>query len=288
MRPPPVVTPEAVPLDLELAGVGSRFAALLIDLLILGALVFGLIIGAALSGAIESLTAVAVFAALMLALVWAYPVAWESLWRGRSPGKAALGLRVVTADGAPVGFRHAALRSTLGLVDFWLSSGAVAVIAAFASTRNQRLGDMVAGTVVLRERSGAKAPVPASFDPPPELSGFTATIDTTPLTPDDYAAVRAWLLRAPTLPAHVANELAVQLADALAARLRPAAPAGCSAPAYLAAVAAAYQRRHRGPEAPEAPEAPDAPPPDPPPPAPPPAPPAPPPDPPPRGFAPMG
>lgn len=246
MRPAGIVTPEAVPLELQTANVGSRFLAFVLDGLIIAALVFGLSLAAAVSGGIDSAPAAALFAGAIFFIVLGYPVVCETLWRGRSPGKAALGLRVVTTAGAPVTFRHAAIRSILGLVDFVLSGGAVAVIAAFSSRRNQRLGDMVAGTVVLRERSGAVAPRPTRFEPPAHLEAYAATLDTAAVTEHDYAAVRAYLLRAPTLPPQVAADLAVQLADALVGRVRPAPPPDTTASGFLYAVAAGYQRRLSG------------------------------------------
>ena len=86
-----MVTPEAVPLDLETASIGSRFLALLIDIAIQGTLLF----------------------TVLFAVIWGYPIAFESLWRGRTIGKAALGLRVVTKEGGQIGFRHAAIRAAL-------------------------------------------------------------------------------------------------------------------------------------------------------------------------------
>nr|MDQ6928032.1 RDD family protein [Actinomycetota bacterium] len=126
-----IVTPEAVPLDFELANLGSRFVALLLDLLIEGAALFVLSIGmsALLSGADTSVgVGVALFFLIYFLVLFGYPIALETLWRGRTVGKAALGLRVVTKEGAPVRFRHAAIRNVLGLVDFVLTSGAAAII----------------------------------------------------------------------------------------------------------------------------------------------------------------
>ena len=99
---------------------------------------------------------------LTFVVLWGYPTVMETLWRGRTIGKIALGLRVVTVEGAPVRFRHAAIRATLGLVDFLLTSGAGAVVSVLMTHRSQRLGDLVAGTVVLRERTGLRAPSPSS------------------------------------------------------------------------------------------------------------------------------
>jgi uncharacterized RDD family membrane protein YckC len=132
---------------------------------------FGLLMGVtALLGATDADLgigiALALFFLLTFAVLWGYPTAMETLWRGRSLGKAALGLRVVTIEGAPVRFRHAAIRATLGVVDFLLTAGGAAVISVLLTPRSQRLGDLVAGTVVLRERTGLRPPVAVEFPVP--------------------------------------------------------------------------------------------------------------------------
>ncbi|HTE68065.1 MAG TPA: RDD family protein, partial [Actinomycetes bacterium] len=174
-----------------------------------------------------------------------YFIAFETLWRGRTLGKAALGLRVVTREGAPIRFRHAAIRALLGLVDFAIASGFFAIVFILLTRDNQRLGDLVAGTLVLRERSGLAAPAPVSFTPPPGLESYAATLDTSRISTQEYQAVRTFLLRAASLPPGPRSALALQLANPLAGRLRPPPPAGISPELYLYCVAAAYQQRQR-------------------------------------------
>jgi hypothetical protein len=103
----------------------------------------------------------------------------------------------------------------------------------------------VAGTLVLRERSGLAAPAPVSFAPPAGLEAYTATLDTSRLTVEEYQAVRTFLLRAASLPPGPRAALALQLADPLAARLRPPPPAGSSPEQFLRCVGAAHQQRQR-------------------------------------------
>jgi uncharacterized RDD family membrane protein YckC len=258
--PPPtgIVTPEAVPLDFELANIGSRFPAFLLDLLIEGAALFALTIGlsALVAGSGTSVgVGVAAFFLLYFLVLFGYPTAMETLWRGRTLGKAALGLRVVTKEGAPVRFRHAATRAALGLVDFALTSGAAAVICILVTKENQRLGDLVAGTIVLRERSGLKAPAPVGFSVPYGMEAYAASLDLAGLTAPDYEAARSFLMRAPSLPYHVRSQLAVQIADALAGRVRPGPPPGTYPEAFLACLAAAYQERQRAAAPPPRPAA---------------------------------
>lgn len=248
--PARIVTPEAVPLDLDTASVGSRAIALLLDLILMAiaavALVLALVAMDGVAGdALGGWVAVTLALLLLLAVQFGYPIAFETLWHGRTPGKAALGLRVVTTEGGPVAFRHAATRAALGIIDFYLSFGAVAVISTLLSARDQRVGDLAAGTVVLRERSGHQTPQVVRFTPPAGLEGYTALLDVSTLPPRVYGAARAFLLRAPTLPADVRAGLAGQLADELARRVRPPAPpAAIDAETFLRCVAAAYQRRH--------------------------------------------
>src|SRR6266508_3783358 len=249
-EPTRMVTPEAVALEFRTANIGSRILAYFLDQLIVTAGVFVLLFAVALTGNVAGSdlpewTGLALVLVLLPSWFFGYFIAFETLWRGRTPGKAALGLRVVTREGAPVRFRHAAIRTLLGLVDFFLGLGFFAVVFILFTRDNQRLGDLVAGTLVLRERSGLAAPVPVSFAPPPGYESYTATLDVARLTTEEYQAVRSFLLRAPSLPPAPRAALAQQLAGPLAARLRPPPPAGISPEAYLGGVAAAYQHRQR-------------------------------------------
>ena len=244
--PAQVVTPEAVPLELQTAGLGSRFLALLIDWTVQGAALFALLLAAAaLSTAahVPAWPGGALLFFLVFAVVWGYPVAMETLWRGRSLGKAALGLRVVTREGGQVRFRHAAIRAALGLVDFVLTSGGAAVLSVLLTRHDQRLGDLAAGTLVLRERTGQRAPAPVLFHVPSGLEVYAASLDVSGLGADDYRAVRSFLVRGPRLPPHIRASLAAQLASSTAPRVRPRPPADMPAEPFLACVAAAYQRR---------------------------------------------
>src|SRR6266511_106497 len=221
-----MVTPEAVALEFQTANVGSRILAFLIDMLVVGA---GIVVGVTAvalalnaSGAVlPDWLVIAMFLVLIPGWWFGYFTAFETLWRGRTLGTAALGLRVVTREGAPVRFRHAAIRTLLGTVDFGLGSGFFAVVFVLFSRDNQRLGDLVAGTLVLRERSAATQLAPMSFDPPPGLESYTATLDVTGMATEEYQAVRSFLLRAQQLAPASRASLAVQLATSLAARLRP-------------------------------------------------------------------
>jgi len=245
-----MVTPEAVALEFQTANVGSRILAYLIDIAVVTAGIFAGLFAVTLLGQATDVVVpdwVALTIVLVLLPSWwlGYFIAFETLWRGRTLGKAALGLRVVTTEGAPVRFRHAAIRALLGLVDFAIAGGFFAVVFILLTRDNQRLGDLVAGTLVLRERSGLAAPAPVSFAAPAGLEAYTATLDTSRLTIEEYQAVRTFLLRAASLPPGPRAALALQLADPLAARLRPPPPAGISPEQFLRCVGAAHQQRQR-------------------------------------------
>jgi uncharacterized RDD family membrane protein YckC len=238
-----IVTPEAVVLAFETAGLGSRLAAELVDLLIQAVLVTLLVAGSALS-LHSRLGGAPVYVSLFVGVL-VYPVALETLWRGRSVGKAVMGLRVVTTEGGQIRFRHAAIRGALALVDFWGTGGAAAVLSVLATKRNQRLGDLAAGTLVLRERSGAPAPSAATFAVPPGWEGYAATLDVSAVSATDYGAVRSFLLRAATLDPWTRERLAREIATPLLVRLRHQPPPGVPAELLLACVAALYQQRQR-------------------------------------------
>ena len=250
MRTEGLVSPEAVPLDFPEATVGSRGAALLIDWTLQGIILTTLTL--ATQSALQA-TALPEWVAptlglILTFLVWfGYPIAFETAWSGggRTPGKAALGLRVVTVEGAPIRFRHAAIRAALGLVDFAGTAGLGAVVSSLVSRRHQRLGDLVAGTVVLRERTGAGRSTARDFAVPSAAAGVADTIDVSGLTARDYGVVRSYLLRLDTLSDQRRDALGSELLAALAPRLGDV-PHGYRAEVLLQTIAARYQQRSRG------------------------------------------
>jgi uncharacterized RDD family membrane protein YckC len=243
---PRMVTPEAVALEFTTANVGSRILAFLIDGAIVGAVSFAGLFALAIADLmLPEWLVVSILVILVPGWYLGYFVVSETLWRGRTVGKLALGLRVVTKEGGPVRFRHASVRALLGLVDFAIGSGFFAVLFILLSRDNQRLGDILAGTLVLRERSGLPAPAPVSFEVPSGLEPYAAMLDVSALRIEEYQAVRTFLLRAPSLPPAPRMSLAVQLASPLVERLRPPPPPGVPPELFLHCVAAAYQQRQR-------------------------------------------
>ncbi len=113
------------------------------------------------------------------------------------------------------------------------------------TSKNQRLGDLLAGTIVLRERTGAGRSVPATFMVPPGYEAYASTLDVSGLSAADYGAVRAFLLRANSLQPAQRYDLARQIATPLLGRLRHTPPPWVSPEALLMCVAALYQDRQR-------------------------------------------
>lgn len=247
---PGIVTPEAVVLDLERAGVASRLLAIVIDMVALVVVwICLLLLSVWIFGGAESVVGavLAVFFSLALYLGWF--TMFETLWQ-RTPGKAALGLRVVSSDGTPVRFQQAFLRAVLGIVDFFVVPiGFVAVVATLLSPRDQRLGDLTAGTLVVRQRSAASFVAPARFPPPPGYEAYAGALDIGAMTDEQYGLVRTFLLRAHHFNPMARIQLAVRLANPLAGTLHHTPPSYLHPEAFLVCVAAAWQRSHGGPTA---------------------------------------
>lgn len=237
-----LVTGDAVVLELRLAKLASRSLALAIDLaaqlsvLFLGTFVIG---GVALSA--DSALAAAITLVLLVAVVVGYPVAMETATRGRTLGKLALGLRVVREDGGPVRFRHAFVRGLLAVVEIWISVGSIALITSLASAQGKRLGDFLAGTLVVRERVPVTGQAVTPM--PPQLAGWASGLDLSGV-PDDLAlAARQFLSRAAELSPAAREDMGSRIVAALAAVTAPAPPPGTPPWAFLAAVLAERRRR---------------------------------------------
>ncbi|MGW1883162.1 RDD family protein [Streptomyces sp. NPDC001970] len=238
-----VVTGDAVVLGLRPARLPSRALALAIDLAVVWAAYLLISIGLAIATASldeAAVTAVSI-ATFVLVLVGA-PIAVETLSHGRSLGKLACGLRVVRDDGGPIRFRHALVRGAMGVVEILMTFGVIACIASLVSARGRRIGDVFAGTLVVRERvpAGRVVPVPP---PPPWLVGRFAELDLSGVPDELWLAIRQYLTRMNQLDGEVSWSLAGRLADDLVARTGTPAPAGVPAAAYLAAVVNERQAR---------------------------------------------
>ncbi|TQM29552.1 RDD family protein [Nocardia bhagyanarayanae] len=247
-------TGEAVALELPIARIPTRATAFLIDLvaqLTLGVLLMALAGLVLVRADADSAWVDAIMLATVVVVLVGYPVAWETLSRGRSLGKLALGLRVVRTDGGPVDFRHAMTRGLAGaIVDFWMLGGfgAIAVITSMCSPNARRVGDVLAGTVVVHAQRGL--PAPALAFAPPWLAGWAARLDLSGIPEDLALAIRQYLTRLRTLTPAAEASLGHALVAALCAQLRVPPPQGYPPVQILGAIVAERQRRALTPPTP--------------------------------------
>ncbi len=240
-------TGEAVALELPIARIPTRAGAFFVDVLVqlfVGWMLMLGIVSILLPSDIDSAwLATAVLVTVVTVLV-GYPVACETLSRGRTLGKLIFGLRVVRADGGPIDFRHALTRGLAGaIVDFWMLGGfgAIAMISSLCSPNARRVGDVLAGTVVVYGQQ--RLPIPALAVPPPWLADWATRLDPTPL-PDDLAlAVRKYLTRLRTLTPAAQADIGNALTDAVCARLGISRPGDYPPPQILGSIMAERQRR---------------------------------------------
>jgi uncharacterized RDD family membrane protein YckC len=207
-----IATPEGVQLALPLAGIGTRFMATAIDLLLGFSVMSVLTIAGAFIGAVA---AAIISAASLLAVIVVYNVLFEVLGGGRTLGHRAAGLRVVLDSGSPVGLRASVIRNTVRIVElafFYLP----ALVSILVTKNNQRLGDLAAGTLVVRETHAPAYEPPQRTIPPAQFASW----DVTGLSDQEVAAVRAFLDRRQTFAPGARAALAADLAG----RLRPRVP----------------------------------------------------------------
>jgi uncharacterized RDD family membrane protein YckC len=240
-----LVTGEAVVLQVRIARMPSRALACAIDFIIqaiaLG-LLLALLFGFLLTEASSSLAAAVVIIVVLLVMI-GYRTVMETLTRGRTLGKMMLGLRVVRDDGSSIRFRHALVRSLLWLfVDFapWFGASP-GIVASLMNKQGKRIGDMVAGTVVIRERHQPMASPPLFV--PGHLAPWAQSLELSRLSDELANTSREYLARytelEPTAQVSLGNALAFRVGGVTA----PAPPVAISAPAFLSAVLAERRRR---------------------------------------------
>ncbi|MEU5181528.1 RDD family protein [Streptomyces longwoodensis] len=238
-----LVTGEAVALELQPARLPSRALATLLDLTVAVVVYVGVSVALVLGTAsLDDAAQIALSIAAFLLVLVGGPIAVETLSHGRSLGKAACGLRVVRDDGGPIRFRHALVRGAIGVVEILLTGGVVACTASLVSARGRRVGDVFAGTLVVRERvpvarTGFVAP------PPPWLAGRFSGLDLSAVPEGLWLAIRQYLGRMHQLDPQVGWTMAQRLAGDLVAHTGAPAPEGVPPAAYLAAVVQERQAR---------------------------------------------
>jgi uncharacterized RDD family membrane protein YckC len=228
-------TPEQVELSYNVAGLGSRFIAALVDSIIqtvalavlLGAGVFvGLATGALTTRLLEQdrfrsgMVIIALTFLAMFIVIWGYYIFFEMAWNGQTPGKRLAGIRVITTGGQPITVTHSLVRNLVRIIDYLPSSYMLGACVMLISSRSQRLGDLAAGTIVVKERREAAPSAVASATcyeplPPQQASAFSS---------EDVGLARDFLARCESLPADRRRELAEQIAVRLRGRIDSEAP----------------------------------------------------------------
>jgi uncharacterized RDD family membrane protein YckC len=249
----PLVNGEAVEVDVRPARVGSRGLALMIDIAaqVLFVLLLVIFIGIGSSmlpaGMADGAFMQAALTVGVIVVFIAYPTVVETMTNGRSPGKRALGLRVVRVDGGPIRLRHALTRTLVGVAVEWPGllfpplTWAVALTTMIFSPQGRRLGDQAAGTFVIHERS----PAPWGWVPsmPPQLAGWAAELDLSGLDDPLALAARHYLARSAEIRQPQHARFAQSLAQEIAEKIGQQPPPGTPAWMFLSAVLAERRRR---------------------------------------------
>ncbi|HEY1803392.1 MAG TPA: RDD family protein [Terracidiphilus sp.] len=274
-------TPELVDIELPLAGLGSRFIAILVDYLIWGAvfLVLGLLAAVVIPalhyfGGVSANWAIGVAVLLVFLMQWGYFALFEAFGNGRTPGKRVARIRVIHQSGRGVNFVEALARNLVRFVDALPSFYAIGVVAIFLSRRNQRLGDMVAGTLVVRDREvdsphwsesssrtftgpimpaapnlaplgSNSGPWAGSWASPPHLRVTLPAPALAKLSASDLEVLENFFTRRLDMDLTTRAALASRIASALCAKSGLQIPQGTSEETFLEAVAHQFREQAR-------------------------------------------
>ncbi len=236
-----VVTGDAVVLDVRVAQLPVRAVSALIDItvILVGYLVALMLWAATLSQFDDAVSATILVIFTVLVLV-GYPLIFETATRGRTLGKMAMGLRVVSDDGGPERFRQALFRALASVVEIWMLVGSPAVICGMLSPKAKRIGDIFAGTVVISERGPKLGPPPIM---PPYLAWWAASLQLSGLGAAQAEVARQFLSRARQLDPQVRDQMAYRIAGDVLSQVAPPPPPGTPPELALAAVLAERHRR---------------------------------------------
>jgi uncharacterized RDD family membrane protein YckC len=236
-----LVTGDAVVLELPPAGLAVRLVAVVLDVLVYaGSLVVALLVLAPLL-ALDPATAGAVSVALVVTCLVVVPTVVEAASRGRSLGKLALGLRVVRDDGGAIRTRQAFVRQLTGFGEIYLTSGIITVFAVLWNSRAKRLGDMLAGTYVVSERTPLLGTAMPTM--PPALEGWARSADLGRIPGTLALGARTFLSRLAMMTPAARTEVAARLAGELSGYVAPPPPPGTPPEVFVSAVLAERRRR---------------------------------------------
>jgi len=225
-----ILTPENVEVTYELAGVGSRFVAIFIDTLLQALATAVGILVLYLAGQMDFLDPLPTWGAalgivLLFLIWWGYFVLFETVWSGQTPGKRAMGLRVVQDKGFPVDFRTVLIRNLVRVADFLPGLYGIGVLFVWFHPQYKRLGDLAAGTLVIREREEEPiqpVALPPLLTPRPEASLKVldpTTITLSDLTRHDLEVAKRYLERRGEIDLETQRRIARQIALPLLQRL---------------------------------------------------------------------
>jgi uncharacterized RDD family membrane protein YckC len=253
-----IATPELVDIEFPLAGIGSRFVALLIDYLIwfAGFTALAIVSAVFLPGIrafskISAQWAGAIVVFIFFLLNWGYFTLFEAFWNGRTPGKRVARIRVIQRSGRGIGLFESMARNLIRYVDQFPFFYAVGVIAIFATRQHQRLGDLAAGTLVVRDRveeaplwgeSGSRTFTAQIFAPvapiPEPHTAFTLPVDgVARLTAADLEVLEGFFARRLDMSLATRQAIAARIAAAIQAKSGLEPPAGASVETFLEATA---------------------------------------------------
>jgi uncharacterized RDD family membrane protein YckC len=250
-------TPELVSIEMPLAGIGSRFIALLVDYLIWGAgLVVLTVLGIALLPALHTFNRIsaqwaeAIVIFIVFVVNWGYFTLFEAFWNGRTPGKRVAKIRVIQRSGRSIGLVESMARNLVRYVDQLPFFYAVGVIAMFVTRQHQRLGDLAAGTLVVRDSepdsplwadTGSRTFTAQIFQqvpiPEPHTTVILPAISIAKLSSMDLEVLEGFFARRLDMSLATRHALAERIASAIRAKSGLAMPAGASVETFLEAVA---------------------------------------------------
>ena len=221
-----IETPEQTSIEFPLAGIGSRFLAILIDSLIQGAVLVVIVlifvgVGFSFRGAgfgrssTAGVWVVAILIFIYFLLMYGYFILFESIWNGQTPGKRLTHIRVIKDSGQPITVIDSVARNLLRLVDQLPFAYGIGVLCAWISPQSKRLGDYVAGTVVVHEKPFEA--VSPQWNAPAQAS--THQYGANRLTPEEFALVETFLSRRSALEAGVRYDTAAGIVRRIESKL---------------------------------------------------------------------
>jgi uncharacterized RDD family membrane protein YckC len=251
-------TPELVAIEMPLAGIGSRFIALLVDYLIWGAGLLAIIFlaimilpGIHAFSKISAQWAVAIIVFLIFLFNWGYFTLFEAFWNGRTPGKRVARIRVIQRTGRAIGLFESMARNLVRYIDQLPFFYAVGVVTVFVTRQHQRLGDLAAGTLVVRDRepetplwsqSGSRTFTAPAFTasapiPEPQTAVTLPTSSVAKLTAADLEVLEGFFSRRLDMSLPTRQALASRIASAIQAKSGLETPDGVSVETFLEATA---------------------------------------------------